>query len=301
MATDPRVAAEPSRTASLTGADAAAVRALAQAAEEVDGIEALSEQTLLNLEGAERHLTHLLTRAPSGQVVGYAQHDSATASAELAVHPGSRRQGIGGQLLDAVLDIAPGSPAVWAHGDLLAAQALARSRQLRRVRDLWVMTAAPPTAAPEMPHVEGLRVRTFEVGRDEDAWLAVNALAFADHPEQGRLTRADLEQREAQPWFDPDVFYLAEDVNTGELLGSLWVKIEGNPGHAVGEIYALGVHPQAQGRGVGGLLTAHAMAAFAAHDLARIELYVEGENAPAIRTYTRAGFTRERADVQYAR
>ncbi|SED50648.1 mycothiol synthase [Ruania alba] len=291
---------ELSTTASLASAESVAVRALAQAAEETDGIEALSEQTLLNLAPADRDLTHLLVRSPSGQVLGYAQHDVAGGSAELAVHPEHRRQGIGRRLLEEVLR-AP-DVAVWAHGDLPAAQALAHAEQLRRVRDLWVMTAPPPTGEDlTIPQRDGLRVRTFEVGRDEDAWVQVNALAFADHPEQGRLTRADLEQREAQNWFDPEVFFLAEDVNTRELLGSLWVKIEGNPGHQVGEIYALGVHPQAQGRGVGGVLTAHAMAAFAARNLVRIELYVEGENTAAIRTYTRAGFTRERADVQYAR
>ncbi|WP_246465002.1 mycothiol synthase [Ruania alkalisoli] len=290
---------QPITTASLTPAQQQAVRVLAQAAEQADGIEALSEQTLLNLDLPEqpggRGVKHLLVESPSG-MDAYAQVDGG--SVELVVAPQRRQRGIGGALLDAALTE---GRQVWAHGDLPAAQALARSRELRRVRDLWVMTAEPPTDPDEPAASEGLRVRTFTVGRDEDAWVELNALAFAHHPEQGRLTRADLEQREGQPWFDPEVFFLAEDVNTGELLGSLWVKIEGNSGHAVGEIYALGVHPQAQGRGVGTLLTAHAMAAFAARDLARIELYVEGENTPAIRTYRRAGFTRARADVQYAR
>ncbi|UFU02607.1 mycothiol synthase [Ruania suaedae] len=289
----------PSPTASLTPAQARAVRALAEEAEQADGVEALSEQTLLNLDLPEqdhgRGARHLLVASPSG-TGAYAQVDGD--SIELVVAPQQRRRGLGGALLDAALT---GERRVWAHGDLPAAQALADSRGMRRVRDLWVMTAPPPRSAPEPAADPGVRVRPFEVGRDEDAWVSLNARAFADHPEQGRLTRADLEQRMAQPWFDPDVLFLAEDVATGRLLGSMWVKIEGNDGERVGEIYALGVDPQAQGRGVGTVLTAHAMTAFAARDLVRIELYVEGENAPAIRTYRRAGFTRERADVQYAR
>src|SRR5690625_5404183 len=60
-----------------------------------------------------------------------------------------------------------------------------------------------------------------------------------------------------------------------------------------GEIYVLGVDPSAQGRGIGGLLTAVAMRDFAKRDLARLELYVEADNTAAIATYRRAGFERD--------
>lgn len=283
------------------------VTRLAAAVAAADGIEAFSEQILLNLTDAHREVTHLLLTAPVSptrgerpdqpgsavEILGYAQIDDG--AAELAIHPDQRRRGLGRLLATEVLT-EPGVR-LWAHGDLPAASALAERLVLRRVRDLHLMSAQPPREPVPVPEVEGISVRTFEVGRDEDAWLAVNARAFADHPEQGRLTRADLDARIAQPWFDPTMFFLAEDVATGRLLGSLWVKIE----ETVGEIYALGVDPDAQGRGLGGLLTGHAMAAFADAGLDRLELYVEGENTAAIRTYRRVGFTKERADVQYAR
>ena len=40
--------------------------------------------------------------------------------------------------------------------------------------------------------VPGVQIRTFVPGRDEEAWLAVNAAAFVHHPEQGRITLDDL-------------------------------------------------------------------------------------------------------------
>ncbi|CAM3345645.1 mycothiol synthase [Occultella aeris] len=322
----------------LTAADVAAVRDLAARVAAADGEAAFDEQSLLNLDGG-RPVRHLIVRGgterpdggaragPDGggpavsdgaamsmpddggsvPIVGYAQ--VADGSGEVAVDPPARRRGIGGALLDAVLEGqgGPDGPGgtddvrVWAHGDLAPARALAASRGLSVVRDLWVMTAPAPTKVPSQTEptsaVDGVRVRTFDPGRDEQAWLTVNGRAFADHPEQGRMSRADLEARMAQPWFDRRLLWLAEDVNSGRTLGSMWVKISDR----VGEIYVLGVDPDAQGRGIGGLLTAHAMAAFAARDLTGLELYVEGENAPAIAVYERAGFHRARAHVQYAR
>src|SRR5699024_1665852 len=256
----------------LAPGQAEAVAHLAQAVTAADGYEAFSEQMLLNLTDDHREVTHLLLTAPAasgttgtvaptlpgttpGQgdaqgeassavdLLGYAQIDGG--AAEASIHPDHRRRGLGRRLVTAVLT----EPQVrlWAHRE-------------------------PPAEPPQVPTRTDIHVRTFTPGQDEDAWLAVNARAFADHPEQGRLTRADLDARMAQPWFDPSMFFLAEEVSSTRLLGSLWVKIEGT----VGEIYALGVHPDAQGRGVGGLLTAHAMAALAGAGLDRLELYVEG-------------------------
>ena len=54
---------------------------------------------------------------------------------------------------------------------------------------------------PVLP--DGLVARPFRPGRDEEEWLRVNAAAFAHHAEQGRMTRADLDARMDEPWFDP--------------------------------------------------------------------------------------------------
>ncbi|GAB2611085.1 mycothiol synthase [Pseudactinotalea suaedae] len=278
--------------------DADAVRALAAAVEEADGVAAFSEQTLLNLAGApDREVHHLPVLDDGGALLGYAQLDGT--SAELAVHPGHRRHGLGARLLDEVLALAPAAQ-VWAHGPHPGAAPLATGRGLAVVRELWLMRSPPPTAAVAPTIPSDVVVTTFDADRDAEDWLAVNARAFASHPEQGRIGRADLDARLAEPWFDARGFWVARSAVDGALLGSMWTKVS----ERTGEIYVLGIDPAAQGRGLGGLLTAVAMQRFAElgqHEVDEIELYVEGDNAPAIRTYQKAGFHRRRADVQYAR
>ncbi|WP_199424312.1 mycothiol synthase [Actinotalea solisilvae] len=290
----------------LTPDEAAAVRALAAAAHEHDGVEALGEQTLLDLRGGAP-VRHLLLAPPPhaapshgrpAPLLGYAavRHadDGAAESAELVVDPAHRRRGAGTALLAAVR--AAGDPPVWAHGNLPGARALAARAGRAVVRELWQMAVplpAPGAASGTAP--EGVVVRPFVVGQDEEAWLRVNARAFAEHPEQGRMTLADLRAREAEPWFDPGDLLLAEQ--DGRLVASVWMKVE--PGCSAGELYVLGVDPDAQGRGIGRLLTARVLEHLADRGLREAVLYVSADDAVAVRTYERAGFTVARADVQY--
>lgn len=293
---------EPRRTTELADSQVEAVRDLARAVEHHDGLAAFDENTLLTLTRPDR--PRYLITAGGGALAGFAQVSDG--SAEVAVHPGHRRQGLGTALVRAVLADHP-RVRLWAHGNLPGAEAIARRQELTIVREMWVMARRPPTPqeAPEVAVPDGLSVRTFQVGADEQAWLTVNARAFADHPEQGRMELADLQARQQQDWFDLDTFWLAEDTATGALLGYIWVKITGTDGpggdmpRGTGEIYVLGVDPSAQGRGIGGLLTAVAMRDFARRNLARLELYVEADNTAAIATYRRAGFDRDVVHVQY--
>jgi mycothiol synthase len=251
-----------------------------------------------------------------GGTIGYAQVDRGgdVASAELVVHPDRRRNGTGSMLLrtaerDARLPSRSGAPdqrgkqlRVWAHGDLPAARAFAAARGYAVVRELLLLEK-PLVGAPADPQLPpGYAVRTFRPGHDDDAWVALNARAFASHPEQGRLTVEDLRRREAEPWFDPAGFFLLTDPDD-RLVGFHWTKVEpGQTDGAVdGEVYVLGIDPDAQGRGLAGPLTAVGLAHLAAKGCARAVLYVDGDNERAVRTYERTGFTRAAADVQYAR
>lgn len=280
----------------LTGDEADAVRVLAGRAEAADGVAALGEQTLLNL-GRGADVVHVLALP-----TGYAQLDLAgdgPASAELVVDPDHRRRGTGTALLAALRSAAQdaGRPLrVWAHGGLPGARALARSAGLSVRRELWRMArplAPDDDVVPEPP--DGVTLRPSVVGEDEAAWLDLNARAFADHPEQGRMTLADVRARQGEPWFRATDLLLAE--RDGRLVGSAWTKVE--PGSRSGELYALAVDPRAQGTGLGRWLTDVVVAHLAGLGLHEATLYVEGDNHAAVRTYRRAGFERTHVDVQH--
>src|SRR6202035_5571677 len=120
---------------------------------------------------------------------------------------------------------------------------LARIRALFQLR---MSLAAVPGTGPVFP--AGVTVRTFVPGKDEAAWLAVNQRAFAHHPEQGSWTMEDLRLREAEPWFDPEGFFLAE--RDGRLVGFHWTKVhqpEAGADAPIGEVYVVGVDPGQQG------------------------------------------------------
>lgn len=219
--------------------------------------------------------------------------------AELAVDPGRRRQGIGTGLVTAVLDA---DSAVWAHGDLPAARALAGALGLRRTRELLQMRRSLGAELPAVEWPDGVRMRTFVPGRDEDDFLAVNARAFAWHPEQGRLDRAGLALEMAQDWFDPAGFFLAVD-DDDRLLGYHWTKVHpADPAAgALGEVYVLGVDPQAPIRRLGTPLTIAGLRYLRDRGLDTVLLYVEGDNDRAWRLYERLGFSRHLSDAVYQR
>jgi mycothiol synthase len=146
----------------------------------------------------------------------------------------------------------------------------------------------PPTPA-------GVDIRTFAVGTDEDAWVAINAAAFAHHPEQGSWTRVDLEARERDDWFDPSGFLMAW--RGDDLLGFHWTKIHPD---GAGEVYVIGVAPQAQGLGLGLVLLQRGLAYLREQGCPEVLLYVDGDNTGAMRLYERNGFRRHDLDVQWA-
>jgi mycothiol synthase len=296
----------------LDAEEVAEVLALTQAAGDADGAYPLSEHVVLHLRtGGDAPAVHLFAR-DDGQLVGYAHVDTTDAvegaSAERAVHPLHRRQGTGRALVKAAMQVAneraDGRLRLWAHGDHPSASALAISLGFRRTRVLFQMRRSllAPLAEPVLP--PGVHLRPFVAGQDDEAWLALNAAAFATHPEQGKWTLDDLRIRIQEPWFDADGFLLAVDAD-GMLVGFHWTKVHGGrttEGHAhepIGEVYVLGVAPDAKGAGLGAALTLAGLRYLRGRGLTQAMLYVDESNHRAVALYERLGFVRWATDVSF--
>ncbi|WP_329381637.1 mycothiol synthase [Streptomyces sp. NBC_01351] len=303
--TDAAAALEPGRQIEtleeLTEEQAESVLALIEDAARTDGTTAVSEQGRLQLRGGPREGIRHFLLTEGGRLAGYGQLEDTdpveAPAAELVVHPALRGRGHGRALGSALLAASGKRIRVWAHGGKSAARHLAQVlgltlfRELRQLRR--PLAEGDPLPEPVLP--PGVTVRTFVPGSDDTAWLAANAAAFAHHPEQGALTQRDLNDRIAQPWFDPEGFFLAE--REGELVGFHWTKVHAKD--ALGEVYVLGVRPGAQGGGLGKALTAIGLRHLAAQGLPTAMLYVDADNPAALRVYEGLGFTTHEVDLMY--
>jgi mycothiol synthase len=280
------------------------VLGLADAAAAVDGVGPLSEQVRLHLKYGGGHGTQDLLLRRGDALAGYSHlggpDPAGHLSGELVIHPVHRRHGLGLALARAAVAGAGPLPVrIWAHGDLPAAAGLAAAAGFTRVRSLLQMrrSLAEPLPEPRLP--DGITLRSFVPGQDEDEWVALNAAAFADHPEQGGWTRDELEHREEEPWFDPAGFFVA--VRDGRLAGFHWTKIHppAGAGEPTGEVYVVGVHPSEQGTGLGRALTLAGLHYLRGREIPSVMLYVDGENTAGIRLYKSLGFAQIATDVMY--
>ena len=275
------------------------IRELIGVATEFDGVAPVGEQVLREL--GESRTDHVLA-FDDAEIVGYL--NLTPEMAELVVHPGARRRGTATALIRAALDRSGGRNQFWAHGTLEAARATAAALELAPVRELMQMRRSlhdlPPASVSE-----GVRIRGYAGAADDAELLRVNKAAFSWHPEQGRWTQSDIDERRREPWFDPAGLFLAFDEATDRLLGFHWTKVHTDEGgRRTGEVYVVGIDPDAQGRGLGRTLTLvgleHLAGRLADAEDPTVLLYVESDNTAALRTYGRLGFTVYSVDTAYA-
>ncbi|MFZ4586079.1 MAG: mycothiol synthase [Acidimicrobiia bacterium] len=227
-------------------------------------------------------------------VAGYAWHvdtDSGHWEVTLAhvalVDPDAMYQ-VGAYAVHAAKEHGASTVVAWAPGDDELVRAVLTEIGFQSDRVLLQLRVDLPLAA-NAKWDEAVTVRRFDPALDTESFLAVNNAAFAGHPEQGGWDDAALHARLAQPWFDPDGFLVA--IEDSKVIGFIWMKLhtrETVP-QPIGEIYAVGVDPAQQGRGVGRALALTGLAWAAAHVDTGM-LYVDAANQPAVKMYQSMGF-----------
>jgi mycothiol synthase len=219
---------------------------------------------------------------------------------ELVTRPGTAGA-VGLDAVDTALDTVArtgGGRLTWwidLHGDAddAAIRALAAHHDLRPARALHEMRRPLPH-----PDHATISTRSFVPGVDDDAWLAVNNRAFAEHGEQGGWTRDTLALRLAEPWFDPDGFRIHEI--DGTIAAFCWTKIHSEHAPPIGEIYVIAVDPSAHGRGLGRQLTLAGLDAISERGVGVANLYVDAANTAAVRLYDGLGFSVHRTRTAFS-
>lgn len=292
--------------------DLAAIRALHHAATLADGHEALGAAVWRDLETGGRPGSAGVFASDGDHLVGFAHvapSDNSSPphwAAGVVVDP-ARRDGpvtaaLVGGIVEHVERAGPGEIVLWifdptdTDDDRMAAAGFTPSRDLLQMR-----VALPLDEVARWP--EGVTVRRFLPGTDEEAWLAVNNRAFGNHPEQGGWIASTLERRMTEPWFDPDGFLLAWSTEPPGLAGFCWTKIHppGSDDAGLGEIFVIGVDPDHQSTGLGRALVVAGLESLAARGVRTGLLYVDGANMPAVGLYRALGFTVHRRDRAYRR
>jgi mycothiol synthase len=297
----------------LSPEESHAIADLIERITDFDGLQPLSEHVWLHLtSGGDENGVHLLGYRDDDPETpcGYAHLDVTDAvegpCAELAVDPSARRAGLGRQIVEELIALAPeGRLRLWAHGEQAGAADLATSLGFVRSRVLWQMRRSllAPLPKPVLP--ADIELRPFRPGVDDAEWLALNARAFADLPDQGGWTMTDLEPRLREPWFSAPGFLMAWRGDT--LVGFHWTKVHGghtgghHPHAAFGEVYIVGVDPGVRGLGLGRALTLAGLLHLRTRGLTQAMLYVDAANTSAISLYETLGFARWDSDVLFTR
>ena len=297
----------------LTEADIQDVSTLVRDVTEADEVSPLSEHVWLHIQhGGDDEGHHILVRdVASNALAGYAHLDTtdavAGASAEVAVAPHSRRLGIGRFLVEELIALSPdGRLRLWAHGRLESSRLLAANLGFSRGRELWQMRRSLLAPLPKLELPEGIALRPFQPGIDDEAWIDLNARAFADLPDQGSWTLVDLRRRMAEPWFSPAGFLVAD--RDGRMVGFHWTKVHGGHGHGhhhdhapIGEVYVVGVDPDLRGQGLGRAVTIAGLHYLRGLGLSHVMLYVDASNKAAIALYSDLGLSHWDTDTLYQR
>jgi mycothiol synthase len=101
---------------------------------------------------------------------------------------------------------------------------------------------------------------------------------------------ADLENRMAEPWFDPNGFFLA--IEDRKIVGFCWTKIHNDfvNQDPIGELYVIGVDPSHSGKGIGRAICTEGLIYLKEQRIKSAILYVDDDNEAGKGLYKSLGF-----------
>ncbi|HUS43471.1 MAG TPA: mycothiol synthase [Ilumatobacteraceae bacterium] len=282
--------------------DIASVSELLDAATRADGRRPLSDHLYLDLVngGLDGFAGFLASEPGHDHPVAYAQisRGNDAYAFELVIHPHHRYEmaTIGPELIEAAIDVVAtdggGHVNWWVFEPTSAHTTLADDAGMQRGRILHQMRRPLPTGLDVT-----IDTRAFVPEADDDAWLAVNNRAFAHHGEQGGWTLTTFRQRQQESWFDPAGFRvldMPDEHGNARMAGFCWTKVHeaaiGGGDDELGEIYVIAVDPDFHGQGLGRQLTLAGLDHLARRGIGTGMLYVDADNAPAVRLYEQLGF-----------
>jgi len=174
-----------------------------------------------------------------------------------------------------------------------------RNRRFALIRHSFFMEVDLPETPEEPVWPEGIAVREYDPGRDEQAAYECSQESFADH--------WDFHPLPIERWraynvesarFEPELWWLAED---GGQLAAVCLNAwhwSGDP--AFGWIGTLGVRCPWRKRGLGRALLLHSFADFKRRGATRVGLGVDAENTTgAVRLYESVGMRQVQRNDTY--
>ncbi|MPZ89953.1 MAG: hypothetical protein GEU81_18275, partial [Nitriliruptorales bacterium] len=190
--------------------------ALIEAARKIEGHAPVGEHKASHLAVGVRDWVGILAY-DDDQLVGYAhtRWNPRTTSApprprmavEVVVHPDWYGKDVDRHLLNetrAVLGRAGGGLFhLWVHWVEDPSATLGARMGFRIQRELAYMARGFARRPPPPGRLEGVVIRPYREGVDDEAFLDVNNAAFPDHPENGAWTPEMFAQRRSLEWFDP--------------------------------------------------------------------------------------------------
>jgi mycothiol synthase len=258
----------------------------------------------------------------NGDLVGYADvflrkgsgDTESTFYSDGIVHPEWRHQGVGYRLMESLYHRAQERMAEIDEGPVYFRasardveadrQALFESLGMERVRYFVNLARPIDNGLPPVAVPDGYRLRRFEPERDLETVWQVDNLAFQDHWGFAGFPFEEFQHWVHEPHFRPELWLLAEEEATGQVVGIGLNKIDpdwiAQTERQEGYVNTLGVLREHRQQGLGTALLAQSLRILRQAGMEAAHLHADAENLTgAVRIYERLGFKLRKTQVAY--